>query len=289
MSDLLARYAHVIERALDDALPVTEVAYAPVVAAARYSLLAGGKRIRPALVLEFCRLCGGEPAAALPFACAVEMIHTYSLIHDDLPCMDDDDLRRGRPSCHRAHGEGVALIAGDGLQAEAYRCLASADLPADRIVRAVRVLAEYSGTHGMVGGQMMDISSEKLPLTDQELLSMYSLKTSCLLSAACQLGCIAAGRFDRCDAADAFAVNLGLAFQIRDDVLDVTGDRQVLGKDIGNDSKNGKDTFAARNGLPAANEAIARYSQAAKDALADFGDEAKDLRDLTDYLIQRDH
>lgn len=288
MADLLSRYADRIEAALDAALPECAAAYAPVVAAERYSLLAGGKRLRPALVLEFCRICGGEPEAALPFACAVEMVHTYSLIHDDLPCMDDDDLRRGRPSCHIAHGESVALIAGDALQAEAFHTLAGADLPPDRVVRAVEVLAKLSGTHGMVGGQMMDISSETSPLSDADQTTMYALKTSCLLSAACQLGCIAAGRLDRCEAANAFAVNLGLAFQIRDDVLDVTGDRAVLGKDVGNDCKNGKDTFVARYGLRKAEEAVTAYSQAAKDALAAFGDDADDLRELTDYLIQRD-
>lgn len=288
MPDILTRYSSGIESALECSLPPSEEPYADVIEAMRYSLLAGGKRIRPALVLEFCRICGGNPESAMPFACAVEMIHTYSLIHDDLPCMDDDDLRRGRPSCHRRFGEAVALIAADALQAEAFRCLTSADLPPERIVTAVRILAELSGKSGMVGGQMMDISSENSTLSDGELLQMYDLKTSCLLSAACQLGCIAAGRFDFCSAASEFARNLGLAFQIQDDILDETGDIATLGKDTGNDAKNGKATYVARYGVTHAKEIVSKYSAAAKSALDVFNGKQADLLQLTDLLMQRD-
>ena len=288
MADLLTRYADRIEAALDAALPATDAPYAPVVEAMRYSLLSGGKRVRPALVLEFCRICGGATESALPFACAIEMMHTSSLIHDDLPCMDDDNYRRGRPSCHIAHGEDVALIAGDALMMDAFRLLAAADLSADRISAAVRLLSEMSGKDGLVGGQMMDLASESEPLSDEDQLMMYALKTSYLLSAACQLRCIAAGRLDRCNGAHVFAFNVGLAFQIRDDILDVTGDSAVLGKDTGNDNKNGKNTLIARYGIQKAEEMVAAYSLAAKDALAVFGDDAADLKELTDFLMQRD-
>ena len=288
MADLLTRYHDWIERYLDGVLYDVDQPYAGLLDAMKYSLMAGGKRIRPVLVLEFCRLCGGDPDKAMPFAAAIEMVHTMSLIHDDLPCMDNDDFRRGRPSCHKAHGEDVALIAGDALLTEAFYRISQADLPPERIALAVERLAVESGALGMVGGQMIDISKDKSELSDEDMLQMYALKTSCLLSAACQLGCIAAGRFDACKNAADFAYNLGLAFQIRDDILDEIGDSARLGKPTGSDQKNGKETFLARVGMAKAEELVCSYSDAAKKALALFGEDAADLLELTDKLMQRD-
>ena len=288
MAELLEQYTSMIETALERAIPNGDSRFKRVLDAMRYSLLAGGKRIRPKLVLTFCELCGGDAEKAIPFACAIEMIHTYSLIHDDLPCMDDDDWRRGRPSCHKAYGEDVALLAGDALQSEAFRVLASADLPSDRVQAAVSTLATLCGSIGMVGGQMIDIDAVRQPLSESELLQMYSLKTSCLLKASCCLGCIAAGRLDLCESASAYGEALGLAFQIRDDVLDVIGEAEKLGKPIGSDEKNGKPTLVALIGVDRANELVQRYSEEAKKALVPFESKAVDLLNFTDTLMKRD-
>ena len=192
--------------------------------AMRYSLLAGGKRIRPILVLEFCRICGGETEKALPFAAAIEMVHTYSLIHDDLPCMDNDDYRRGRLTNHKVFGEANAVLAGDALLTAAFGQLARAELPAERIGKAVALLSQRAGECGMVGGQVLDLAGEQLVLTEEEIYNVHRLKTGALISAACQLGVIAAGGTqEQLDASDRYAEALGLAFQTRDDMLDVLG------------------------------------------------------------------
>lgn len=288
MAELLDRYTDVIEKALREALPSVDTRYRPLIEAMRYSLLAGGKRIRPALVLAFCEMCGGDVQKAIPFACGIEMIHTYSLIHDDLPCMDNDDFRRGRLSCHKQFGEDVALLAGDALQSEAFRQMASAELPPDRVQAAVRLLADYCGAFGMAGGQMMDLDAVREPLAEDELIQMYSLKTSCLLKAACCLGCVAAGRFDLSDPAAAYGEALGLAFQIQDDILDVIGDEDKIGKPVGSDAQNGKPTLVAQIGLERAKEQVARYTEEAKRALAAFEMKAGELLDFTDTLMKRD-
>ena len=215
--------------------------------AERYSLFAGGKRIRPLLTLEFCRMFGGEDAAALPFACAVEMIHTYSLIHDDLPCMDDDDLRRGKPTNHKVFGETTALLAGDSLLTGAFEAAASnTEVSPDIAAKAVAYLANCAGRYGMVGGQIMDLAGEKKKLTLDQLLKLHSLKTGALISAASVLGALAAGidlTDPRMEDVVTYAENIGLAFQIVDDILDCTGDAQELGKNVGVDAEHQKNTF----------------------------------------------
>ena len=213
----------------------------------RYSLMAGGKRVRPAMTLEFCRLFGGDPADALPFAAAVEMIHTFSLIHDDLPCMDNDDLRRGRPTNHKVFGEAYALLAGDGMALDAFGMLAGNERvsPALR-VEAVSLLSSASGSAGMVRGQIMDMFGEEHALTYEELLTLHAHKTGALIRVAAQLGCLAAGYTKgspEMTAAEGYAERIGLAFQVIDDILDATSSAEVLGKSVGGDADHNKNTF----------------------------------------------
>ena len=237
----------------------------------RYSLLAGGKRIRPVLVRESCRRCGGDPEAALPFACGVEMIHTYSLIHDDLPAMDDDELRRGRPTNHVVYGEATAILAGDGLLTAAFGQLTKAELPPERIVSAVATLSTAAGPSGMVGGQALDMAGEGHALSRGELELLQSLKTGALISAAAQLGGIAAGATrDQLKQLDRYAQALGLAFQVRDDMLDVISSDQELGKPVGSDRANEKSTFVNALGLENCAQLVEELSQQAAEALAEF-------------------
>ena len=255
--------------------------------AMRYSLLAGGKRLRPVLTLEFCRACGGVPEAALPFAAALEMVHTYSLIHDDLPCMDDDDLRRGRPTCHRVYGEANAVLAGDALLTAAFTRLSMAPYPPERIVLAVQMLGECAGELGMVGGQVLDLEGEDKALTEDEIGAIHARKTGALIGAACTLGVIAAGGTDaQLDAAAQYAAGLGLAFQIRDDMLDVIGDAEKLGKQTGMDEH--KNTYARLLSLEECQRRVDKLTDFAVSALDAF-DGAGFLRELAFWLISRDH
>ena len=210
-----------------------------------YSALAGGKRIRPFLTLEFCRLFGGDARAAYPLAVALECVHTYSLIHDDLPCMDNDDLRRGKPTCHKVYGEEFALLAGDALLTQAFEIISSADeLPESVRLKAVKALAELAGVRGMIGGQTIDLRSEGKTIDFETLLKLHALKTGALIRCAAYLGAISAGASpEQISAADRYAERLGLAFQIADDVLDVTSTEAELGKPIGSDAENMKVTF----------------------------------------------
>ena len=228
--------------------------YDRIFEAAKYSALAGGKRLRPVIVLAFCRLCGGEADKAMPFACALEMIHTYSLIHDDLPCMDDDDLRRGRPTCHKAFDEATAVLAGDGLLTAAFETAAAAKgLDAEAVLRCVRILGREAGMNGMIAGQVLDLGAEHRRISLDALNLLQSLKTGCLLRAACELGCTAAGCTDArtLEAAREYGEKLGLAFQIQDDILDIEGDARTLGKTTGKDARDEKSTFPALLGLEA--------------------------------------
>lgn len=255
-------------------------------AAMRYSLLAGGKRIRPILALSFCEVAGGDPHAALPFAAALEMVHTYSLIHDDLPCMDNDDYRRGRLTNHKVYGEAMAVLAGDALLTEAFSVLAHAELPPERIAAAVRTLAECVGAYGMVGGQVLDMEAETRACTADEVLAIQSRKTGRLIRAACQLGVIAAGGDEtQLRAAAAFADSLGLAFQIRDDILDVVGSQEKLGKAVHADEH--KNTFVKLYGLDACGEMVAAETEKAVSALSAFADAAF-LRSLALQLCERE-
>ena len=240
--------------------------------AMQYSLMAGGKRLRPILAYEFCRVCGRDWKNAAPFAAAIEMIHTYSLIHDDLPCMDNDDYRRGRLTNHKVYGEGMAVLAGDALLTDAFGIAASAQLPnPGDMATAIGVLSECAGSLGMVGGQVLDIMSEERELTEQEVLDIQNRKTGCLISAACALGVIAGGGSEKqYDAACQFAAGLGLAFQIRDDMLDVIGTQEELGKATGVDTQ--KNTFVKLYGLERCEELVATYTNYAIEALNAFSD-----------------
>jgi geranylgeranyl diphosphate synthase type II len=254
--------------------------------AMEYSLMAGGKRLRPIFTLEFCRMCGADWQLAAPFAAAVEMIQTYSLIHDDLPCMDDDDYRRGRPTNHKVYGEAMAVLAGDALLTDAFMVAASAEhIHSSAIGKAVALLAKNSGSLGMVGGQVLDISSEDRVLSEREVLDIQSRKTGALIHAACVLGVLAAGGTEeQLDAAGRFARALGLAFQIRDDILDVIGDPEEMGKAVGTDQV--KNTFVRLYGLEKAEALVQAYTAEALDALSVFPDREY-LRQLSLELVSR--
>ena len=233
-------------------------------------------------------MCGGDPEAALPFAAAVEMIHTYSLIHDDLPCMDDDDMRRGKPACHIRYGYANALLAGDGLLTLAFETLTKAPLPSVRIAEAVRCLASAAGHCGMILGQTMDLANENTAVTPETLRQTDMHKTGALLRAACVLGCIAAGASDKqARAAEAYAEAVGLAFQIVDDILDVTSDTATLGKPVGSDDAQHKNTYVTLCGLDGAREHVARCTADAVRAAEPFGTDGEGLRRLALALAAR--
>lgn len=253
--------------------------------AMRYSLLAGGKRLRPIFVLDFCRMCGGDWKAAAPFAAALEMVHTYSLIHDDLPCMDNDDYRRGRLTNHKVYGEAMAVLAGDGLLTAAFGCLAKAPYDAQTRIHAVEVLSHCAGELGMVGGQVLDMQSETRQCTAQEVIDIQSRKTGALIRAACVLGVLAGGGDqNQIETADSFGSHLGLAFQIRDDMLDVIGDAKVLGKATGMDAN--KNTFVQLYGLQKCEELVRFHTDAAIDTLSAFADHQY-MRQLAVSLTDR--
>ncbi|MGN1306523.1 MAG: polyprenyl synthetase family protein [Faecousia sp.] len=285
MESELKRYAARIEAYLQECFK-DDAPQKELFEAMRYSLLAGGKRLRPVLTQAFCELCGGNAEEALPFGAAIEMVHTYSLIHDDLPCMDNDDFRRGKPTNHRVYGEATAVLAGDALLTAAFSQLAKAKLPAERIVEAVRVLSFCAGELGMVGGQVLDMDAEQRECTEQEVYDIQSRKTGALISAACQLGVIAAGGSEKQQAAaSAYAESLGLAFQIEDDILDVVGDAQKLGKAVGVDEK--KNTFVRLYGIEKCREMIKDETDKAIAALDLFAQPVF-LTELAQALVSRD-
>ena len=258
----------------------------PLFEAMEYSLLAGGKRLRPIFAFEFCRMCGGDWKSAAPFAAAVEMIHTYSLIHDDLPCMDNDDFRRGRPTNHKVYGEAMAVLAGDALLTDAFSMAATAKLPKPQNLGfAISVLSECAGSLGMVGGQVLDIMSEERECTEQEVIDIQTRKTGKLIHAACVLGAIAGGAGEQqIEAAARFAGALGLAFQIRDDMLDVIGTQEEMGKGVGTDEA--KNTFVRLYGLPKCEELVQKYTAVAVEALSAFEDTAF-IKNLAESLTLR--
>ena len=234
----------------------------------RYSLLAGGKRIRPILVLEFCRICGGSVDEAMPIACAIEMLHTYSLIHDDLPCMDNDTLRRGRPTNHIVYGECTATLAGDALQAEAFGTILRASLSAERRANCAACLADAVGLDGMCGGQYLDMLGEGKQLTEEQLNNINSRKTGALLIAACRMGVAAAGGSEKqMEAAARYGAAIGAAFQIRDDMLDVISTEAELGKPIGSDAQEKKNTYMALYGEERCAAMVNKLTRQAKDVL----------------------
>ena len=278
----------IVDERLQEIFAEAGLSYAVLVEAMRYSLLAGGKRIRAVICLKFCEAAGGKPEDALDAACAIEMLHTYTLIHDDLPSMDGDDMRRGMPSNHVKYGEFTATLAGDALQAAAFETLANMRLPAESIVEMVRTLAYASGPHGICGGQFLDLSGEGWHLTIDELLELYSMKTAALISAAARLGVIAGeGTKEQTNAADAYAQAIGLAFQIRDDVLDCAAAAEVLGKPIGSDVRNDKSTFASLLGIPACEKKIEKETKKAIEALEGKFEDIEFLTWLAQVLAER--
>ncbi len=263
-----------------------------VLEAMKYSVSNGGKRIRPILSVEFAKVSGSNVNSALDFGCAVEMIHTYSLIHDDLPCMDNDNMRRGKPSCHIAFGEDNALLAGDALLTEAFTVISKAkDVVPENIVRAVSFLSNFAGINGMVGGQVLDLQFEKSEPTVDEILKMYSLKTCGLIKASCVLGCLAGNKYndDKICAAIDYAENLGIAFQIQDDILDVEGDTIALGKPTGSDEKNDKSTIVKYFGLEKSKELVKEYTEKAVKSLDIFDKDTETLKQLAYMLVDREN
>jgi len=301
--DEYARLTDLAERGLADAFCLTEEEPAALVAeAARYSLLAGGKRIRPVLALSIAQMLDCPLAEVLPYACAVEMIHTYSLIHDDLPCMDDDDLRRGRPTCHKVYGEAMAVLAGDALLNLAFETLTAAVLDVatarrkvpggiEGALSAMKEIADAAGHRGMIGGQTIDVACEGCGMNEAQLVTMHRMKTGALLRApALAAARLSGAARDVFDAVDRFSSALGLAFQIKDDILDVTAEAENLGKTPGKDVAAGKTTFVTLHGLAAANAMLAEESRRASEALDGLeaaGYDVEFLKDLVRYQLER--
>ena len=254
----------------------------------RYSLLAGGKRIRPVLTLEFSRLAGLDWEKAVPVACALELVHTYSLIHDDLPCMDNDDFRRGRPSCHKQYGEATALLAADALVTAAFEVVANAPLSPESRAEAAAVLSKAGGARGMLYGQELDKHFETVKASESELLQLHAHKTGALIVAATDLGCAAAGKTGaKREALRRYAAEIGLVFQIVDDMLDVTSTTQELGKPVGSDAENDKTTFITLYGLQGAGEKARIHNDTALAALEPLGENAAFLQRLAQELLTR--
>ncbi len=289
--DRMKECAALTEEYLDSTFSDCDDDIKSVVDSMKYSLFAGGKRIRPFLVLEFCRLFGGKSESALPFAAAIEMIHTFSLIHDDLPCMDDDDLRRGKPTNHKVYGEDIALLAGDALALKAFGTAASnSHVSPENTLAAVKLLSDASAEVGMVGGQVMDMHAEEHEISLETLKKLYGKKTGCLIYSSVLLGCLAAGKsIDSPEgrAAKAYADGIGLAFQIRDDVLDATGDAVKLGKTIGSDAQNDKTTFLTFMTAEDAMKQAQDVTRDAKSVISGFAG-SENLMALADYLLERE-
>ncbi|MBP3415511.1 MAG: polyprenyl synthetase family protein [Clostridia bacterium] len=280
----------IIENRLDELTANSNSLHPSVLEAMRYSLLDAGKRVRPTLTLAFCEALGGNIDNAVDFACAVEMIHTYSLIHDDLPCMDNDDMRRGKPSCHKAFDEATALLAGDALLTLAFQTLAECDKQPDSIkIKAIKALSTLSGVAGMIGGQVIDLDSEDKQVTLETLIAMDTGKTCALIEAACVMGCLCAGGddYDPVNAAKAFSHGVGMAFQIVDDILDVTSDEATLGKPVDSDSANNKSTYVSFMGIDGAKAEAARYTGEAIAAIESLGSKADFLKDFARKLLYR--
>ena len=288
INELFGFYKPIIENRIDELLPETDSPYNEVVKASRYSLKLGGKRIRPIIMMEFCRLFSGDYKNALDFAIALEMIHTYSLIHDDLPCMDNDDFRRGKPSCHKAFSEDMALLAGDALLTEAFSVAANADVDDSVKVKAVLTLSQMAGFSGMLGGQVIDLSFVKNPPDLEALCDMYARKTGCLLRAAAIIGATVGGANEvEVNNADLFAQKVGLAFQIIDDILDVVADPELLGKPVGSDDKNQKTTFVSLLGLEGAKIEAKKITDEALLILDGFNGNTENMKAITKYLLDR--
>ncbi len=291
-SPTLERYLDLIEADLAKAMPSIDTRQKTVCEAMAYACAAGGKRLRPMLVLSFAALCGGDVQAAAPYACAMEMIHCYSLVHDDLPCMDNSLLRRGRPSTFAKYGEDMALLAGDGLLTRAFEWGLDeqnvARVGAVKAVKAMQLLADAAGIYGMVGGQTIDLESEGKAIDLAALQELQEGKTGALLRASCEMGAVLGGGNDEQQrAAATYGAALGRAFQIVDDILDVTASEEDLGKPVGADECNEKVTYVSLLGLEGAKALADEQTEKALQALASFGEEAEELRTLTKALLDR--
>lgn len=294
MEELQQKVEH-INNVLEKFLPAEEGQQRIIFEAMNYSVRAGGKRLRPILMEETYHMFGGSSAVIEPFMAAIEMIHTYSLVHDDLPAMDNDEYRRGKKTTHAVYGEAMGILAGDALLNLAYEIAAKAfgmEVADARVARAFAVLAKKAGVHGMVGGQVVDVESEKsddCPITREKLDFIYRLKTGALIESSMMIGAILAGASsDEVSRVEQIAVKLGLAFQIQDDVLDVTSSLEVLGKPVGSDEKNNKATYVTFEGLDKAVSDVERISKEAEKLLDDLGYDDAFLKELFEYLIHRE-
>jgi geranylgeranyl diphosphate synthase type II len=280
-----------VDAAMDGFLPSAKERPATIHSAMRYSVFAGGKRLRPVLCLAAAEACGGEISNALAPACAVELMHTYSLVHDDLPAMDDDDLRRGRPTCHKVYGEGMAVLCGDALLTESFSVLAKTPAAKRYGTRDyIAELAETGGSRKLIGGQVMDLEGEGRKLTKRDLVRIHEAKTAALLTTSLRLGAMTANATPaKLDALTRFGRALGLAFQVIDDILDVTQSSDVLGKTAGKDEAAEKSTYPAILGLDASRREAAKLTRAAMAALESFGAKGNRLRELADHLLSRNY
>ena len=290
IDSLIKDYQVKIDSRFDILLSKNGQLYDDVIEACRYATIDGGKRIRPVLLLEFYKLCGKDDDCAYNFACALEMIHSYSLVHDDLPCMDNDDLRRGKPSCHKAFGESMALLCGDALLTEAFSVASKTlGISSDYVVKALSHIAASAGVNGMIGGQVIDMA-DNTGVDDDVLFEMYRLKTGALLKTACAIGCILAGADDEIvSVAEKFGEKVGIAFQIIDDILDSISDSKTLGKPVGSDEKNNKDTIVVRLGVEYCRELAKKYTDEAYECLKAFDGDTTTLKALAEYLLERNY
>ena len=284
---LLKEKVAIVDSELKKYMDHEKNAQSDIYEAMSYSLMAGGKRLRPVIMLLTAEMCGGSEKEVLPFACALEMIHSYSLIHDDLPAMDNDDLRRGKPTNHIVYGEAMAILAGDALLNCAMETALSADVSAEVLIKALKVLFKSSGTEGMIGGQVIDIKNSELP--EEGLRNLHLLKTGAIIRSAGVVGGIISGASEKeIEAIDGFCMNLGIAFQIQDDVLDVKGNEKDLGKPVGSDADNNKTTYVTLYGIEKSQEMVIEYTEMAKKSIQEcFGEKSENLIALADFLINR--
>ncbi len=289
VKSVLKEYKISIDAYLEKVFSDRNYDYAKVIDAMAYSVAAGGKRIRPILALEFARISNSNVEKMMPLACAVELIHTYSLIHDDLPCLDNDDMRRGQPSCHVQFDEATALLAGDGLLTMAFDLIANSVIADNSKIKAIGILAKNAGVHGMIGGQVLDIAHEGQSVTQKQLDEINLLKTSALIEAACLMGCVESDNEKVIDAAKTYAKNVGLAFQITDDILDVTSSVEQLGKPIGSDAENKKDTYVSILGVEKCKKIALELTQEACSKLEKLEGDTAFLIELAKYLCDRNN
>jgi len=284
----------IVNNALDDYLGISEGPGSDIYKAMKYSLMAGGKRLRPVLALAVCDMLDGNRSVVLPYACAVEMIHTYSLIHDDLPAMDNDDYRRGIPTNHKVFGEAIAILAGDALLNKAFELMLSCTLEAEEKMRervkAMNIIAASSGAEGMIRGQMVDIESEGAQITKETLEYMHICKTGALIKAPILSSAVLCGASEEeTEWLRMYAENIGLAFQIKDDIMDVEGSMELMGKPAGSDAASGKSTYATLYGVEEASKLLENAVATAADAIGNFGEKASFLKDIAIFIKERDH